>query len=61
MEALNRQLAHYAYHVGQIIFAAKLQKRKEWVSLSVPKNKSKEYNKKKFSIEKDLSDFTDDV
>jgi len=61
MEALNRQLAHYAYHVGQIIFAAKLLKRKEWVSLSVPKNKSKEYNEKKFSIEKDLSDFTDDV
>jgi hypothetical protein len=47
IEAINRQLAHYAYHVGQIIFAAKILKKTEWISLSVTKNKSKEYNAKK--------------
>jgi hypothetical protein len=40
MEAINRQLAHYSYHVGQIVFAAKQLKEGEWSSLSIPRRKS---------------------
>ena len=39
MEAINRQLAHYSYHIGQIVFAAKQLKEGEWESLSIPKRK----------------------
>jgi hypothetical protein len=45
IQALNRQTAHYAYHIGQIIFLAKHCKNKEWKSLSIPKNKSTEHSK----------------
>ena len=44
MQAINRQLAHYAYHVGQIVYLAKHFKSTEWQSLSVPRNKSAEFN-----------------
>ncbi len=60
LEAINRQLAHYPYHVGQIVFYAKLLKKSEWNSLSIPKNKSKDYNADKFSKEKTTKHFTDD-
>jgi hypothetical protein len=60
LEAINRQLAHYPYHVGQIVFYAKLLKKSDWESLSIPKNKSKEYNKDKFSQDKSRKHFTDD-
>ncbi len=60
MEAINRQLAHYPYHVGQIVFYAKMLKKGEWTSLSIPKNKSKDYNSDKFSKEKSIKNFTDD-
>lgn len=43
-EAINRQLTHYAYHVGQITFLAKHFRSSEWQTLSVPKNKSLEFN-----------------
>jgi len=46
MEAINRQVAHYSSHIGQIIFIAKMLKSEEWKSLSIPKNKSKEFNEK---------------
>lgn len=46
MQALGRQLAHYAYHVGQIVFLAKHFRSQEWTSLSIPRGKSEEYNKK---------------
>jgi hypothetical protein len=39
LDAINRQLAHYPYHVGQIIFYAKMLKEGEWNSLSIPKKK----------------------
>ena len=39
LEAINRQLTHYAYHVGQIIFAAKFLTKGKWKSLSMPKKK----------------------
>lgn len=40
LDAINRQLAHYSYHVGQIVFAAKQLKNGEWTSLSIPKKKT---------------------
>lgn len=46
VQAINRQIAHYAYHVGQIVYLAKHFKSAEWQSLSVPKNKSAEFNAK---------------
>jgi hypothetical protein len=44
MQAINRQIAHYAYHCGQIVFLAKHLQHKEWKSLSVPRGKSEEFN-----------------
>jgi hypothetical protein len=52
IEAINRQLAHYPYHIGQIVFYAKQLKNSEWNSLSIPKNKSNSYNADKFAQEK---------
>ena len=60
VEAINRQLAHYPYHIGQIVFYAKMLKENEWTSLSIPKNKSNSYNADKFSKEKSIKNFTDD-
>jgi len=60
IEAINRQLAHYPYHIGQIVFYAKMLKKTEWNSLSIPKNKSNSYNADKFSKEKSIKNFTDD-
>lgn len=45
-DALLRQLAHYPYHVGQIVFIGKMIKDASWQGLSVPKNQSKQYNEK---------------
>lgn len=44
LQALNRQLAHYAYHIGQIVFLAKHLRAEEWKTLSVPRGKSEEFN-----------------
>jgi hypothetical protein len=60
-EAIIRQLAHYSYHVGQIIYAAKILKQGEWNSLSIPKKASDQYNKSKFESEKKDKFFTDEV
>ena len=49
VEAVNRQLAHYAHHVGQIVYIGRMLKGKEWKSLSIARGKSKEFNEKKFS------------
>jgi hypothetical protein len=46
LQAINRQLAHYAYHVGQIVFLAKHLRSSEWKTLSVPRGKSEEFNRK---------------
>ena len=40
VQAINRQLMHYAYHIGQIVFLAKHFRSAEWTSLSIPKNRS---------------------
>jgi hypothetical protein len=44
MDAINRQMAHYSYHVGQIVYLGRWMKQSEWKSLSIPKNKSNEFN-----------------
>jgi len=43
IEAIERQVAHYSYHVGQIVYIAKQLKRKEWDSLSISVGKSDEF------------------
>jgi len=60
-EALNRQLAHYAAHIGQIIFLAKMISKEKWQSLSIPKGASKDFNKIKFSKNIENQHFTDDL
>jgi uncharacterized protein DUF1572 len=44
LQALNRQLTHYSYHVGQIVYVAKHYAGSSWRSLSIPKGKSAEFN-----------------
>ena len=46
MQAINRQIAHYSYHAGQIVFLAKHFKASGWKSLTVPRNKSAEFNRR---------------
>jgi hypothetical protein len=46
--AINRQLAHYPYHIGQIVYISKMISE-EWTSLSIPRNKSEDFNRDKFS------------
>ncbi len=60
-EAINRQLAHYAYHVGQIVFIGKMIKNEAWQSLSIPKGNSKSYNHEKFKNPIQNKHFTDDL
>jgi hypothetical protein len=60
MEAINRQLAHYAYHVGQIVFIGKMASDASWNSLSIPKGESKQFNDAKFSTKKHTAHFTDE-
>jgi hypothetical protein len=43
MQAINRQIAHYAYHTGQIVFMAKHIRSDKWRSLSIPRGKSEEF------------------
>lgn len=44
MQAINRQVAHYAYHCGQIVLLAKHFRGGEWRSLTIPRNRSAEFN-----------------
>jgi Protein of unknown function (DUF1572) len=46
MQAINRQIAHYAYHCGQIVFLAKHLQASQWKSLTVPRDKSEDFNQK---------------
>lgn len=59
-EAINRQLAHYPYHIGQIVFIGKMILNEQWASLSIPRGKSNSYNQEKFSKEKHRENFTDE-
>ena len=60
VEAINRQLAHYPYHVGQIVFIGKMMCDNNWQSLSIPKGNSQAYNANKFSKPKHKEHFTDE-
>ena len=60
LEAINRQLAHYPYHIGQIVFIGKMCAER-WNSLSIPKGKSAQYNAAKFSKPKERGHFTGDA
>jgi hypothetical protein len=59
-EAINRQLAHYAYHVGQIVLLAKQYKGEDWQSLSIARNASAAFNAAKFQEEKHKAHYTDE-
>jgi hypothetical protein len=59
LEAIQRQLAHYPHHVGQIIYQAKAIKGETFTSLSIPKGASVSFNKEKFGHEKSRKHFTD--
>ena len=45
VDAIHRQLAHYSYHVGQIVYLGRWFKNAEWQSLSIPKGASQDYNR----------------
>lgn len=57
-EAINRQLAHYPYHIGQIVYIGKMICDNQWINLSIPKGNSKSYNAEKFAKEKRKEHFT---
>lgn len=57
-EAINRQLAHYPYHIGQIVFIGKMVCNENWTSLSIPKGNSQRYNADMFSKPKHTEHFT---
>lgn len=59
LEAITRQLAHYAYHAGQIVVIAKAIRDKEWESLSIAKGASAAYNQDKFEQPQARRFFTD--
>lgn len=61
IDAINRQLCHYAYHIGQIVFQAKLIKGDSFKTLSIAKGNSLKYNLSMFSKKKSRTHFTDDL
>lgn len=58
-EALHRQLAHYAYHVGQIVLLARTFSDKQWTSLSIPRGGSNAFNAERFAKPVERRHFTD--
>ncbi|UYQ91087.1 DUF1572 domain-containing protein [Chitinophaga horti] len=48
IDAINRQLGHYPYHVGQIVYLGKIMQQENWRSLSIPVGQSEQFNKEKF-------------
>jgi len=58
MEAILRQLAHYPYHIGQILYIGKICLGDTWSSLSIPKGHSLSYNEEKFRQKKQQQHFT---
>lgn len=53
-QAILRQLAHYAYHVGQIVFIARNQKDSDWQSLSIPRGQSQSFNHEMLKKDADM-------
>ncbi|HKQ76578.1 MAG TPA: DUF1572 family protein [Blastocatellia bacterium] len=56
LQAIHRQLGHYAMHVGQIVFLAKHLKSTEWKTLSVPRGQSEQFNQKMLELSKNKKD-----
>lgn len=59
-DAINRQLAHYPYHIGQIVYIGKMALDANWHSLSIPRGKSQAFNEEKFAKPKHNEHFTDE-
>lgn len=60
IEAMNRQLAHYPYHIGQMTLLGKMFLNDQWQSLSIPKGQSSTFNAEKFATKKSIKHFTDE-
>ena len=60
VEAINRQMAHYAYHVGQMAYIARMIKGTAWQSLSIPRGESAAYNQAKFAKPKHREHFSEE-
>jgi len=60
VESINRQLCHYSYHVGQLVYLGVLICGKDWNSLSIPKGESDQFNSDKFSKPKTRKNFLED-
>ena len=61
VEAINRQIAHYAHHVGQVVHIGKMIQGDQWQSLSIPKGKSASFNAEKFSKPKHQGHFSGEI
>lgn len=61
LEAINRQLAHYPYHIGQMVYIAKMALGDNWETLSIARGNSSTYNAEKFALEKQRKHFLDDM
>ena len=59
-DAITRQLAHYPYHIGQIVYIGKLIANTNWKSLSIARGASDQYNTLKFNAPKQITHFTDE-
>lgn len=59
-EAINRQLAHYPYHIGQLVFLGKMLAENGWTSLSIPRGSSPTFNKDKFLKPRQRGHYTDE-
>lgn len=59
LEALQRQLAHYSYHIGQLVYLCRLLAGENWQSLSIPKGGTQTFNAEKFAQEKERVFFAD--
>ena len=60
-DAVNRQMMHYAYHIGQVVYLGRMIKSEKWKNLSVEKGGSAAYNQKKNSQGEHRGHFTDDI
>ena len=61
LEAIMRQMAHYAYHIGQIVYLARLFNEGDWKTLTIPKGGSAAYNKEKNAPGKRIEHITEET
>jgi predicted secreted protein len=59
LEAAQKHLVHIAYHTGQIVYLCNMHAGEDWISLSIPKGKTEEYNRKKFGAGKSRGFYND--